>query len=81
MGSVFSNLVSITRGLHRDSRSEKDFENLNSDLKNKPISPVGNYKVNFKKPLSSKKRYYFNLISNEVENEINLLNSKIPRLV
>ena len=35
-GSVFSNLVSITNGLHRENRQKKDFKYLLSDFKLNP---------------------------------------------
>ena len=69
-GNVFASLVSITNGLHRDNRSEREFDILNSELKE--TSKVNNavFKVNFKRPLNSKKEYYFKLISNDTETEL-----------
>ncbi len=77
-GSVFSNLVSITNGLHRDNRSEREFQLLNSELKEhrKTINAV--FKVNFKNPLNSKKEYYQKLISNYVETELDTIKDNFP---
>jgi hypothetical protein len=69
-GSIFSSLVSITNGLHRDNRSEKEFQHHLSDLKTNPEAVNAVFKINFKRPLNSKKQYYFKLISNETENMI-----------
>ncbi|WP_298262395.1 DUF6617 family protein [uncultured Lutibacter sp.] len=78
-GSVFSKLVSITNGLHRDNRSEREFDVLNSELKELPkvISTV--FKVNFKRPLNSKKGYYNKLISNEVKAELSAFKNHFPK--
>ncbi len=66
-GSIFSSLVSITNGLHRDNRQEKDFKYLLSDFKLNPRATNAIFKVNFKKPLNAKKEYYQKLIFNETE--------------
>ncbi|HIC31435.1 DUF6617 family protein [Bizionia sp.] len=78
-GNVFASLVSITNGLHRDNRSEREFDILNSELKE--TSKVNNavFKVNFKRPLNSKKEYYFKLISNDTETELGALKSHFPK--
>lgn len=77
-GSIFSNLVSITNGLHRDNRSEKDFQYQLSILKSNPKTTNAVFKVNFKRPLNSKKEYYFKLISNDTEKELAALKSQFP---
>lgn len=69
-GNVFASLVSITNGLHRDNRSEREFDILNSELKETPKANNEVFKVNFKRPLNSKKEYYFKLISNDTETEL-----------
>ena len=68
-GNVFASLVSITNGLHRDDRSEREFNILNSELNETPKADNAVFKVNFKRPLNSKKEYYFKLISNDTETE------------
>ena len=68
--NIFSSLVSITNGLHRDNRSEREFQLLLSELKVSPKASNGVFKIDFKKPLNSKKEYYQKLISNETEKVI-----------
>ena len=78
-GNVFASLVSITNGLHRDNRSEREFNVLNSELKETPKAYNTVFKVNFKRPLNSKKEYYFKLISNDTETELATLKSQFPK--
>ena len=77
-GNVFASLVSITNGLHRDNRSEREFNFLDSELKELPKADNAVFKVNFKRPLNSKKEYYFKLISNDTETELTALKSEFP---
>lgn len=77
-GNVFSNMVSITNGLHRDNRSDREFDFLNSELNELPKANNAVFKVNFKRPLNSKKEYYFKLISNDTETELTGLKSEFP---
>ncbi|MFD2552218.1 DUF6617 family protein [Bizionia sediminis] len=78
-GNVFASLVSITNGLHRDNRSEREFNFLNSELTETPKANNAVFKVNFKRPLNSKKEYYFKLISNDTETELEALKSQFPK--
>lgn len=78
-GNVFASLVSITNGLHRDNRSEREFNFLTSKLKETPKATNVIFKVNFKRPLNSKKEYYFKLISNDTETELAALKSQFPK--
>lgn len=68
--NIFSSLVSITKGLHRNKRSEREFQLLLSDIKLYPLAANSVFKVNFKNPLNSKKEYYYKLIFNETEKTI-----------
>lgn len=77
-GNVFASLVSITNGLHRDDRSDREFNFQNSELKETPKATNVVFKVNFKRPLNSKKEYYFKLISNDTETELAALKSHFP---
>ena len=70
MNNIFSSLVSITQGLHRDRRSEREYQILLPDVKLNPIAANGAFEISFKRPLSSKKEYYQKLIFNQTENEI-----------
>lgn len=78
-GNVFASLVSITNGLHRDNRSEREFNFLNSELKELPKATNTVFKVNFKRPLNSKKEYYYKLITNDTETELAVLKSYFPK--
>ena len=78
-GSIFSSLVSITNGLHRDNRQEKDFKYLLSDFKLNQKANNAVFKVNFKKPLNAKKEYYQKLIFIETENIIASFVKEFPK--
>ncbi|AIM61990.1 hypothetical protein IX49_16220 [Cellulophaga lytica] len=78
-GSIFSSLVSITNGLHRDNRQEKDFKYLLSDFKLNQKANNAVFKVNFKKHLNAKKEYYQKLIINETENTVASFVKEFPK--
>ena len=78
-GSIFSSLVSITNGLHRDNRQEKDFKYLLSDFKLNQKANNAVFKVTFKKPLNAKKEYYQKLIFNETENAVASFAKEFPK--
>lgn len=78
-GSIFSSLVSITNGLHRDNRQEKDFKYLLSDFKLNQKANNAVFKVNFKKPLNAKKEYYQKQIFNETENTVVSFAKEFPK--
>lgn len=65
--NIFSSVISITNGLHRDNRTDREFQVLLSKLKLAPIAFNAMFKVNYKKPFNSKKEYYQKLIFNESE--------------
>ncbi|MDN3492225.1 DUF6617 family protein [Winogradskyella bathintestinalis] len=77
--SIFSSLVSITNGLHRDNKQEKDFKYLLSDFKMNPKANKAVFKVNFKKPLNAKKEYYQKLIYNETEKTLVSFEKEFPK--
>jgi len=68
--NIFSSLVSITKGLHRDKRLDREFQLLLADTKLNPLAANAIFKIDFKRPLNSKKEYYYNLIFNETEKTI-----------
>lgn len=68
--NILSSLVTISKGLHRDNRPEREYQILLSNLKLNPIAENGVFKLNFKRPLNSKKQYYQKLIFNQTETEI-----------
>lgn len=76
--NIFSSLVSITKGIHRESRTEREFQMLLSDVKVNPIASNGIFKIDFKRPLSSKKKYFYRLISNDVETELTSFKDLFP---
>lgn len=63
---IFSNLVSIGNGLHKDNNSNNqyqiDFQNLKHEIKYES-NPI--YIVDIKNPLAIKEKYYFKLIAKE----------------
>ncbi|MFD1015784.1 DUF6617 family protein [Winogradskyella rapida] len=77
--SIFSSLVSITNGLHRDNRQEKDFKYLLSDFKLNPKANNAVFNVNFKKPFNAKKEYYQKIICNETEKTIASFVTNFPK--
>lgn len=75
--NLFSSLVSITKGLHRDSRTEREFEHLlSNETKLKPENAI--FKINFKRPLNFKKEYFQRLILMETSKIVSSLNEKFP---
>jgi len=68
--NIFSSLVSITKGLHRDKRLDREFQLLLADTKLNPLAANAVFKIDFKKPLNSKKEYYQKVIFNETEKTI-----------
>ncbi len=76
--NIFSSLVSITKGLHRDNRSEREFQLLLSEIKLYPLATNAVFKIHFKRPLNSKKEYYQKSIFNETEKTIVSFISDFP---
>ncbi len=74
--NIFSKLVSITSGLHRDNRTENDFKFLNSELDEIDKRKDAIFKINFKRPLNDKKEYYYKLISNQFKQELKELKNE-----
>jgi hypothetical protein len=77
--NIFSSVISITHGLHRDNRIEREFQALLSKLKLAPIASNAVFTVNYKKPLNSKKEYYQRLIFNESEGTLADFASHFPQ--
>ena len=70
--------VCVSSSTSRDDRSDREFNFQNSELKERPKADNAVFKVNFKRPLNSKKEYYFKLISNDTETELAALKSEFP---
>ena len=71
---LFSKLVSVGYGLHKDDRSsnqyQQEFQKLNNEIKYKK-TPI--YKTEISNPIAIKEKYYFKLIAKEsckIYNEI-----------
>lgn len=77
--NIFSSVISITNGLHRDNRTEREFQALVLKLKLAPTASNAVFKVNYKKPLNSKKEYYQKLIFNESESILADFPSHFPK--
>jgi len=75
--NIFSSLVSITKGLHRENRSEKEFQLLVSDL-NEINADNALFKINFKRALNFKKEYFRKQICNQTSSTINSFKIKFP---
>tara|TARA_R110001592_G_scaffold103051_3_gene290404 strand:- start:6298 stop:7248 length:951 start_codon:yes stop_codon:yes gene_type:complete len=76
---IFSSLVSITSGIHRDSRPESDFQILLSEFEKHQKASNAVFEIKFKRPLTHKKEYYRNLISNETEKSISSFIEAFPK--
>src|SRR5690554_5487779 len=76
--NIFSSVISITNGLHRDNRIEREFQALLSKLKLEPTASNAVFKVNYKKAFNSKKEYYQRLIFNESEGTLADFASHFP---
>lgn len=63
---LFSKLVSVGYGLHKDDRSsnqyQQEFQKLSNEIKYKKTS---NYKTEISNPIAIKEKYYFKLIAKE----------------
>lgn len=75
---IFSSLVSITNGLHRDSRTVREFEYLLSN-ETKLKSENAIFKINFKRPLNFKKEYFQRIIFNETSKIISSVKEEFPK--
>src|SRR5690554_3582421 len=76
--NIFSSLVSITKGIHRDNRTENEYTLLLSHIYVESPAPNAAFKIKFKRPLNSKKEYYSRIISNETEKIIKSFLQEFP---
>lgn len=76
---IFSSLVSITNGIHRDKRTESDYQLLLSESKKQQKTTNAIFDVEFKRPLNYKKEYFSNLIFNEMERSIFSFIEEFPK--
>lgn len=78
---IFASLISITKGLHRDNRTERDYKELNRKLK-KDIKYKLDlfYKIELsEKVFGEKRKYYKVLIDDEAGNKFNNLIESFPK--
>lgn len=72
---IFASLISITKGLHRDNRTERDFKELNNKLKTDiqyKAAPL--FTIEFpEKPFGAKRKYFKSLIDVEATSKYNKL--------
>lgn len=77
---IFASLVSITKGLHKDKRTEREFRELNTKLQYSPqykAAPV--YTIEFaERAIGDKRKYFKKLIDIESNNKFNLLIESFP---
>ncbi len=77
---VFASLISITKGLHRDKRTDRDFkelvrnQNVKLQYKEAPL-----FTIEFaERALGDKRKYYKNLIDQEANKKFNEIISSFP---
>lgn len=76
---VFLDLVTKTNGLHRDKRREKDFSELLLITKENDKASNAVFSLNFKRPLSDKKKYYSIIIFNDTQKMIEGFIKEFPQ--
>jgi len=80
MKDIFTSLLSITKGIHKDSSTEKEYKELNKKLKNNTsykTTPL--FSINFtERDLGSKRKYYKKLIDNEASKKFNKIIDSFP---
>ena len=76
---IFSTLISITKGLHKDLRTEQEYRSLNlNHIQKQQFKAQPNFEIVFKKAISEKKKYYKNLIDIEANQKFNELIKEFP---
>ena len=77
---TFASLTSITKGLHKDKRTEREFKELNNKFKSDfHYSSTAFYTIEFsEKPFGSKRKYYKTLIDLEATRKFNKLIEEFP---
>lgn len=75
---IFLELVTKTKGIHRDKRREKDFSELLMNIKENNRAPTAVFNLDFKRPLSDKKKYYSIIIFNDTQRMIEEFKKEFP---
>jgi hypothetical protein len=77
---IYASLISITKGIHKDTKSERDYKELNNNFKNNiayKTSPL--FTLNFfERDLGAKRKYFKKLIENETSIKFNKLIDSFP---
>jgi len=77
--NIFSSLISITKGLHRDLRTEQEYRSLNLNNKqNLQFKTTPNFEIVFQRALGEKRKYYKSNIDIEANNKFNDLIKGFP---
>lgn len=80
INDIYASLISITEGIHKDTRNERDYKELNNDFKNSiayKTPPL--FIISFaEKDFGAKRKYYKKLIDNETCNKFNVLIDSFP---
>lgn len=77
---IFTSLLSITKGIHKDSNTEREYKELNNKLKiNSSYKTTPLFSINFTvRDLGPKRKYYKKLIDNEASKKFNKLIDSFP---
>ncbi len=75
--NIFATIVSITSGIHRDERTEREYQVLDSQM-GEISAPVNHFEIQFKRPLNHKKSYYKKLIDKQTQIELASIQEHFP---
>lgn len=80
INDIYASLISITKGIHKDTRNERDYKELNNNFKNSvayKTPPL--FTISFtEKDFGAKRKYYKKLIDIETCNKFNKLIDSFP---
>lgn len=80
INDIYASLISITEGIHKDTRNERDYKELSNNFKNGiayKTPPL--FTISFvEKDFGAKRKYYKKLIDNETCNKFNELIDSFP---
>lgn len=76
--NIFATIVSITSGIHRDKRTEREFQVLDSQMDEISSSLHNQFEIQFKRPLNHKKSYYKKLIDKQTQIELAFIKEHFP---
>jgi hypothetical protein len=80
VSDVFTSLLSITKGLHRDKRTERDYRELNEKIKfSSQYKDAPLFSIEFaERALGEKRKYFKKIINIETNNKFNHLIESFP---